>query len=52
MIVRALAARRNIALAEDELDRRALSWAQRQRGRSGRSARQFMDHLVGELALP
>jgi predicted AAA+ superfamily ATPase len=52
MIVRALAARRGIALSEDELDRRALSWAQRQRGRSGRSARQFMDHLVGELALP
>ena len=52
LIVRSLAARRGISLPQDELDRRALSWAQRQRGRSGRSARQFIDALVGELALP
>jgi predicted AAA+ superfamily ATPase len=51
-IVRALAERRGIALAQDELDRRALTWAQRQRGRSGRTARQFIDALEGELALP
>ncbi|HZT06211.1 MAG TPA: ATP-binding protein [Chloroflexota bacterium] len=51
-IVRALATQRGVLLAEDELDRRALAWAQRQRGRSGRSARQFIDALVGELALP
>jgi len=51
-IVRALAGRRGVELPVEELERRALSWAQRQRGRSGRSARQFVDHLVGELALP
>ncbi len=51
-IVRSLAGGRGISLPQDELDRRALSWAQRQRGRSGRSARQFIDALVGELALP
>jgi predicted AAA+ superfamily ATPase len=51
-IVHALAERRGIALPDDELDRRALTWAQRQRGRSGRTARQFIDALEGELALP
>lgn len=51
-IVRALAEQRGIALPREELDRRALGWAQRQRGRSGRTARQFIDALVGELALP
>jgi predicted AAA+ superfamily ATPase len=51
-IVRALGERRGITLPQDELDRRALTWAQRQRGRSGRTARQFIDALEGELALP
>jgi len=51
-IARALASKAGIDLPPDELDRRALSWAQRQRGRSGRTARQFVDALVGELALP
>ncbi len=51
-IVRALAEHRGIRLDPEDLDRRALLWAQRQRGRSGRTARQFVDALVGELALP
>lgn len=51
-IVRALAERQGVALAADELRRRALEWAQRHNGRSGRTARQFVDSLVGELALP
>ncbi len=51
-IVRSLADGRGVRIARDELDRRALTWAQRQRGRSGRTARQFVDALVGELALP
>jgi predicted AAA+ superfamily ATPase len=51
-IVRGIAARRGVGLADDELERRALSWARRQNGRSGRTARQFVDALVGELAMP
>ena len=31
--------------------RRALQWAERHNGRSGRTARQFADHLEGELGL-
>jgi hypothetical protein len=50
-IVQALASRRGIQLPPDELVRRALSWAQRQNGRSGRTARQFIDALVGELGM-
>ena len=51
-IVRALAARRDLALDEAELAQRALRWATRHGGRSPRTARQFVDHLAGELALP
>ncbi len=47
-IVAGLAARRGIALPADELRARALAWAARHNGRSGRSARQFVDHLCGE----
>jgi predicted AAA+ superfamily ATPase len=50
-IVESLAARRGIALANGELRSRALSWAQRQNGRSGRTARQFIDALAGELGM-
>src|SRR5207249_11503075 len=50
-IVQALAERRGISLPSDELRRRALSWAQRQNGRSGRTARQFIDALAGELGI-
>jgi predicted AAA+ superfamily ATPase len=51
-IVRGIAQRRRVALSDDEIERRALSWARRQNGRSGRTARQFVDALIGELALP
>ena len=49
-IVRGLARRRGLAIAPDELERRALQWATWQNGRSGRTARQFVDHLTGALA--
>lgn len=51
-IVHALAQKRGIELGREELDRRALQWAERNNGRSGRTAQQFIDGLVGELALP
>lgn len=50
-IVRALAVRRGLTLDAEELRRRALQWATWHNGRSGRSARQFIDHLTGELGL-
>lgn len=49
-IVRGLAQRRGLAIADDDLRRRALQWASWHNGRSGRSARQFVDDLTGELA--
>jgi uncharacterized protein len=49
-IVRGLAQRRGLAVADDDLQRRALQWAARHNGRSGRSARQFIDDLTGDLA--
>jgi uncharacterized protein len=51
-IVRGLAQRRGIMLSDAELTERALAWTQRQNGRSGRTARQFVDALIGELAMP
>jgi predicted AAA+ superfamily ATPase len=49
-IVQGLAQRRGLSIDLDELKRRALQWAQWQRGWSGRTARQFVDHLTAELA--
>lgn len=49
-IVRHLAANAHIELDDDELQRRALQWATRHNGRSGRTARQFVDFLKAELA--
>ena len=37
-------------IAPEDLERRALQWATWQNGRSGRTARQFIDHLSGALA--
>lgn len=51
-IVRGLAQRRDVSLLDAELTERALAWVQRQNGRSGRTARQFIDALIGELAMP
>ncbi len=50
-IVRGLAAARELRIAPGELRRRALAWAARHKGRSGRTARQFVDFLTGELGL-
>lgn len=49
-IIRGLARRRGLPISPDDLDRRALQWATWQNGRSGRTARQFVDHLTGQLA--
>ena len=50
-IVRHLATQAQIPLNQQELDFRALQWATRHNGRSGRTARQFIDFLQAELAL-
>ncbi|HAA33556.1 MAG TPA: AAA+ family ATPase [Cyanobacteria bacterium UBA8553] len=50
-IVRHLAAQAGISLTQDDLDYRALQWATRHNGRSGRTARQFIDFLQADLAL-
>jgi uncharacterized protein len=49
-IVQHLADRAKIQLSAEELDDRAKQWATRHNGRSGRTARQFIDFLAGELA--
>jgi len=46
-IVRGLAARRGISWPREELERQALLWEAWQNGRSGRSARQFIDSIWG-----
>ncbi|MEB3209871.1 MAG: ATP-binding protein [Leptolyngbyaceae bacterium] len=48
-IIHHLAQQENIQLDQDELDYRALQWATRHNGRSGRTARQFIDALKPEL---
>ncbi|MEM7773741.1 MAG: DUF815 domain-containing protein, partial [Cyanobacteria bacterium P01_A01_bin.37] len=48
-IVHHLAHQENILLPIDDLDYRALQWATRHNGRSGRTARQFIDALNAEL---
>lgn len=50
-IVAALAAQRDLVIPPLDLQRLALQWATRQNGLSGRTARQFIDHLAGELGL-
>ncbi len=50
-IVRGLAARFHIELSDDELVRQALQWEKSHSGPSGRTARQFVDHLVAEYGL-
>lgn len=46
-----LASKVNLTLGEADLKFRALQWATRHNGRSGRTARQFIDFLQAELAL-
>lgn len=50
-IVHHLAQQANISLTEEDLTARALQWATRHNGRSGRTARQFIDWLTAELSL-
>lgn len=50
-IVRHLAQLAEINLAWEEIRDRALQWATRHNGRSGRTARQFVDFLKAELAV-
>lgn len=50
-IVRHLAAQSRIELPDQVLQHRALQWATRHNGRSGRTARQFVDFLSAELEL-
>lgn len=49
-IVRHLAEQATIDLPSVDLDYRALQWATRHNGRSGRTARQFIDFLQAEMA--
>lgn len=50
-IVRHLAKQVGINLNPENLDYRALQWATRHNGRSGRTARQFVDFLRADLAV-
>jgi hypothetical protein len=50
-IVRHLATEAEINISQEDLEYQALQWATRHKGRSGRTARQFIDFLRGELAL-
>ncbi|HPH03630.1 MAG TPA: DUF815 domain-containing protein [Spirochaetota bacterium] len=49
-IARGLAAKKNITLSADEIDRRALLWAEARNGRSPRTAEQFVRSLEAETA--
>ena len=50
-IVRSMAERLQLSISEDVLKRKALLWVQRHNARCGRTARQFVDYLSGELGL-
>jgi hypothetical protein len=50
-IVEHLAEQAGISLPPEDLKARALQWATRHNGRSGRSARQFVDYLSADLNL-
>jgi uncharacterized protein len=50
-IVRHLAQQAKVAIDPADLEYRALQWATRHNGRSGRTARQFMDFLIAEQHL-
>ncbi|NDJ16174.1 ATP-binding protein [Myxacorys almedinensis] len=50
-IVHHLAQQANLSLKAEELEFQALQWATRHNGRSGRTARQFIDFLKADLAL-
>lgn len=48
-IIHHLAAQASLAITPEDLEHRALQWATRHNGRSGRTARQFIDFLKAEL---
>lgn len=48
-IVQHLAAQADLSLPAEAIEHRALQWATRHNGRSGRTARQFVDFLSAEL---
>jgi uncharacterized protein len=50
-IIHHLAQQSGISLSAEALEHRALQWATRHNGRSGRTARQFIDFLKAELAV-
>ncbi|MBW4635151.1 MAG: ATP-binding protein [Iphinoe sp. HA4291-MV1] len=50
-IIRHLAAQAGIDMSQENLERQALQWATRHNGRSGRTARQFVDFLKADLTL-
>lgn len=50
-IVEGLAEQQGIEMDKDELRQRALKWVMMYNGRSGRTAKQFIDYLMGELKI-
>ncbi|MDZ8054442.1 MAG: ATP-binding protein [Aulosira sp. ZfuVER01] len=50
-IVRHLAAQAGINISQEDLEYQSLQWATRHNGRSGRTARQFVDFLKADLSL-
>lgn len=50
-IVQHLAAQAEINISQEDLEYQALQWATRHNGRSGRTARQFVDFLKADLTL-
>ncbi|MGB0562915.1 MAG: DUF815 domain-containing protein [Spirulinaceae cyanobacterium] len=52
VIVRHLAEQVNLPLDAETLEFEARQWAKRHNGRSGRTARQFIDHWQAQLATP
>ncbi|MGK7955196.1 MAG: ATP-binding protein [Crocosphaera sp.] len=50
-IVHHLASQINLEIDKNELEFKAKQWATKHNGRSGRTARQFIDFLQGELAM-
>ncbi|MFW5998478.1 MAG: ATP-binding protein [bacterium] len=48
-IVKALADQRDLPINTEDLIDRAKKWEKKQNGRSGRTARQFIDYIEGEL---
>ena len=49
-IVHHLAMSAQLPIQRDDLEHRALQWATRHNGRSGRTARQFIDYLIGQIS--